>query len=159
MNEFSDTDMTAAALCQSEVITTTGDMNLIDAAALMRDYHVGCLVVIEQVNGRVTPIGIVTDRDIVVQIIALNIPCEDVFIRELIGNDFYTVNGQQNIFSVFKYMQQTGVRRLPVVDDLGGLMGIITFDDLVGLFTSELADLSRVIKHEQIIEKIKRKQI
>ncbi len=159
MNELRDTDMTAAVLCQHKVITTTGDTALIDAAALMRDYHVGCLVVIEQVNGRTTPIGIVTDRDIVVQIIALNIPCEDVLIRELIGNDFYTVKGHQNIFSVFKYMQQTGVRRLPVVDGLGGLIGIITFDDLIAIFTSELADLSRVIKHEQFIEKISREQV
>ena len=159
MNEMHYVDMTAAAFCNTEVVTATCDTRLIDAAAMMRDFHVGSLVVTEKVNGRVTPIGIVTDRDIVVQIIALNIPCEDVLIRELIGDDFFTVKGSLNIFNVFKYMQQIGVRRLPVVDDLGGLMGILTFDDLVGILAGELADLSQVIKNEQIIEKIKRKQV
>lgn len=159
MNEVNDKQMTAAAFCRSQVVTTSGDTGLIEAAALMRDNHVGSLVVTEQNKGRASPVGVVTDRDIVVQIIAFNIPCEDVLVRELISHDFYTVNGQQNIFSVLKYMQQTGVRRLPVVDDLGGLMGIITFDDLVAILAIELADLTQVIKHEQIIEKRMRKQI
>ncbi len=149
-------EMTAAAVCQRDVSTITGDSSLVEAAAMMRDHHVGSLIVIENNKPQSVPIGIITDRDIVVQIMALDIPYEDVLISELMSDELYKVNGDQSVFELFKYMQEYAVRRLPVVDDMGDLIGIISLDDLVVLVASELENLAQVIRHQQNIEKTKR---
>jgi len=101
----------------------------------MRDRKVGCLVVVR--NGR--PSGVVTDRDLVVRVLAQGIDPTSAYIRDFVTYDPVTVSVDETIETAAERMRLHGVRRLPVVDERGDVVGIVTADDLLMLLGSELA--------------------
>jgi len=106
------------------------------AACTMRDQGVGCLVVTEK--GR--PLGIVTDRDLVVRVLAEGID-PSAPIGDFTTYGPLTVNIHDSLETVSACMRKHGVRRLPIVDDDGTAVGIVTADDLLVLFGRGLADV------------------
>ena len=70
--------MKAGDLCNREVITSVRDASIHHIAGLMRDHHVGCVVIIDEIAGHISPVGIVTDRDVVVEVLAQNIAVDTV---------------------------------------------------------------------------------
>ena len=112
-------------ICVRDVVTATRDTTIHEAAQLMRMNHVGDLLVVEGSNGSRAPVGIITDRDIVVAVVALQL---DASIQQ---------------------MRRAGIRRIPVVNRLGTLVGIVSVDDLVQLLAEEMAELSKLISREQ----------
>jgi CBS domain-containing protein len=142
--------MTAGEFCNRQVVIARKEDSLVTAARRIRDFHVGTLVVVDDQEGRRVPIGILTDRDLVVSVLtgdgrdvdALNVG--DVMTAELV-----TVPEHENLFDALKTMRSFGVRRVPVVNDKGGLEGLLTFDDLIDLVAEELSDLANLVAREQ----------
>lgn len=93
------------------------------------------------------PVGIVTDRDLALEIIADGADFTDMTARDVMARDPTTVDADDGIFEVCRLMRKQGIRRLPVVDD-GKLTGIVTLDDLMVLLDDEMSDLSEVIRSE-----------
>lgn len=139
--------MTVDAICTHDVVSVRSSDSLLDVARLMRDRHVGDVVVVDG-DGR--PIGIVTDRDIVVGIVALTpdkldaLRVEDVMVR-----DVATIKTTDAVDAALRTMRARGVRRLPVVRTDGVLAGIVTFDDLVAAMARELGELATVVVRER----------
>ena len=156
MNDSLNLKMSAGSICNREVITVDADTSLAEAALMMREKHVGSLVVVKRNNGSAIPVGIVTDRDLVVQIMAFKIPYDQIKVNEIMNNELFTVNQDLDMWSVIKQMRSHGVRRLPVVDGLNGLVGIVSIDDIICLLSSELNDLSDIIQFEQYNEQANR---
>jgi CBS domain-containing protein len=106
----------------------------------MQERHVGAVVIVEE--GR--PIGIVTDRDLVLRVLAQelapNEPVADVMSREL-----WTARIGDSIESTFNTMRHRGVRRLPIVDDEGVLRGLVAMDDLVVMVSGEVTSLAEAV--------------
>ena len=148
--------MNAGSICNREVVTVDVDTSLAEAALMMREKHVGSLVVVKRNNGSAIPVGIVTDRDLVVQIMAFKIPYDQIKVSEIMNNELFTVNQDLDMWAVVKQMRSHGVRRLPVVDGLNGLVGIVSIDDIICLLSSELNDLSDIIQFEQYNEQANR---
>jgi predicted transcriptional regulator len=148
--------MQAAELCNRQVVTASRDMSIPEAARLMRDRHVGSLVVTETKEGRVTPVGILTDRDIVVEIVSRDISLNEVTVGDIMTYALLKVAEDENIFDVAQRMRARGVRRVPVVSRLGDLIGIIAADDILELLSEELSLLSRITTREAEQEKTKR---
>jgi CBS domain-containing protein len=107
------------------------------AARRMRDRRVGCVVVTRE--GR--PIGIVTDRDLAVRVVAEGRDPEKTLVSEIVTYDAAVLPPEAGIETALHVMRERGVRRLPIVDEDGRLIGIVTADDLTVLLTRELADL------------------
>jgi CBS domain-containing protein len=149
--------MTVGAICNREVITVQRDATVLHAAILMRQYHVGDVVVIQNRKNKSIPIGIVTDRDIVVELVATELDCEVITVGDIIISKLIVIKESAGMFEAMQLMADKGIRRLPVVDDDGGLVGIITLDDLLLLLSKELATLSKLVTHEQKNEAIKRR--
>ena len=148
--------MQAAELCNRQVVTASRDMSIPDAARLMRDQHVGSLVVTDTSGGKAMPVGILTDRDIVIEIISKDVSLNEVTVGDIMTYALLKVTEDENIFDVAQRMRARGVRRVPVISRLGELIGIIAADDILELLSEELSLLSRITSRETEQEKTKR---
>ncbi len=140
--------MNVGDACNREVVVVERNASIRDAARLMRDFHVGDLIVVESGDGRRRPVGILTDRDIVVGVLARDVETESVAVQDVMGDELVTATEDESLFDVVKRMRAAGVRRTPVVDHEGMLVGILTVDDLLDLLSETLNDLTRLISHE-----------
>ncbi len=148
--------MTLGAICNREVITVRRESTALNAAKLMRKYHVGDVVVIETHNEKAIPIGIVTDRDIVIELIATELDCNVITCGDIMLEKLAVINENAGVFEAIQGMTAKGVRRLPVIDDEGGLIGIVTLDDLLLTLAKELGMLSKLVHRQQKNEISKR---
>ena len=144
--------MSIGEFCNREVIVVEPSCTVLEAARLMRQHHVGSLVIVASDAGVNRPVGVVTDRDLVVEVMAASLDPEAVLIGEVVSEALCSVRESEGVFETMRLMRDQGVRRLPVVDDSGGLQGIITIDDLIALLAEEMNELSRLIVHEQAKE-------
>ena len=117
----------------------------------MREYHAGDLVVVEE-NGKRLPVGIITDRDITISIVALGLDPDVITVGDIMGPELVMVQESDGIFETIQQMRLKGVRRLPIVGEDGALVGIVAVDDLVALLAAEFSELAKVIAQEQWVE-------
>lgn len=141
--------MSAGEYCNRDVVMISKDAAIRDAVDLLRNYHVGDVVVVERVAGKNHPIGILTDRDIVVEILAKDVDVTSVTIGDVMSLKLVTVTEQTSLLDTLESMRQHGIRRLPVVDSAGVLVGIITLDDLLELFVEQISKVAALMKNEQ----------
>ncbi len=113
------------------VETIEAQESLLQAARLMREAHVGCLVVVDRAEGELFPIGILTDRDIVVEAIAHNLHVESTPVEEVMSEDLVTCFEDDHIDHAVELMQRNGIRRLPIVSEEHSLRGILSLDDVL----------------------------
>ena len=141
--------MAVGEICNREVVIAVKTLSVVDAAQLMRTHHVGDLVVVEEKDGCKHPVGIVTDRDIVVEVVAAGVNPETLKVGDIMGPEVATVRESEGLFEALRYMRDKGVRRMPVVDREGGLVGILTLDDLLSLLAEEMTELAKLVSHER----------
>ena len=144
-------------ICNRVVVVTTRDTRLDEAARLMREHHVGSLVVVDETGRGRKPVGILTDRDIVIEVVAAGVPPETVTVGEVTGAELVTARESDEPWDTIRRMRAKGVRRVPVVTGDGILVGIITVDDLLETIAEQLDGLVKVIGHEQAREARTRK--
>lgn len=149
--------MSVGEICNRDVVIAEKSLSVAEAARLMRSYHVGDLVVVEEKGGRRHPVGIVTDRDIVLEVVAADINPDAPTVGEIMGPQLVVVRESEGVFESIRYMRAKGVRRIPVVDAEGSLLGIVTLDDLLGLLAEELMELAKLVSREQQREVASRK--
>jgi len=148
--------MTISTVCNRDVVIVNKSASILEAAQLMREFHVGDLVVVEEQAGKRIPVGIVTDRDIVLEVIAEEVDMNDIDVGDIMSEDLVTVEEKDDVIDTIKLMRAKGVRRIPVVDGANALVGILAVDDLIELFAEQIGDLSKIIVREQTREKAKR---
>lgn len=141
--------MAVGEICNREVVIAEKALSVVDAAQLMRKHHVGDLVVVEKKAGRRHPVGIVTDRDIVVEVVAAEVNPDALKVGDIMGPEVATVGEGEGLFEALRHMRDKGVRRMPVVDRDGGLVGILTLDDLLSLLAEEMTELAKLVSHER----------
>ena len=142
--------MTAGELCYRTVYIIRANESVLEAARLMKKYHVGCLVVVDERDGDRVPIGMVTDRDLVVKGLARS--PDDIGtmqVAQVMSEGLTTARENERMHDVRKKMRVRGVRRIPVIDADDRLQGIIAFDDLVDWMAQELSDLAQLVSREQ----------
>jgi len=142
--------MTVGEICNRNVVVASKTETIVDAARRMRTSHVGDLVVIENRNGQHFPIGIVTDRDIVISVVAGDPDhINYLLVSDVMSDDLVTAREHESIEAALKKMEEHGVRRLPIVDADGMLLGILTLDDILQYFTGQQSELVALVAREQ----------
>ena len=141
--------MSISEICNREVIYARADEPAMEAVQLMRSHHVGDVVVVDESSGQPLPVGILTDRDIVLEVVAEWVSIETVTVGDIMSREIWTINQQQDLFTAVALMRDKGVRRLPVVNDGGGLEGLLTVDDVLELTAELLGDISGLIGRGQ----------
>ena len=146
--------MKIGGYCNHEVITAEQDISVLEAAKLMRSSHVGCLVIVNDDN---QPVGIVTDRDIVVEVIAEELSVDSVSIKDFMAGTPAIVREDDDISTALLIMEKHGVRRIPVVDENSKLAGILALDDILKEITRMLGSVISSYYREISNEKTSRK--
>ena len=149
--------MTVGKVCNREVVFIHREASVPEAARLMREYHVGDIVVVKETTGKRVPVGIVTDRDIVLEVIAAGVNVNDVSVGDIMSNGLVTARENDSVLDTIKIMRAKGIRRLPVINDDNELSGILSVDDLIDLMSEQIADLAKLIAREQKHEQEKRR--
>jgi CBS domain-containing protein len=141
--------MSVGEYCNRETIVIDKGASVVEAARLMRESHVGDLVVAERNVDGVRPIGLLTDRDIVIELVAKGIDPKTVTVGDVMSAKLYTAWEGDDLIDTLKYMRDKGVRRIPVIDRQGLLAGILTIDDMIAVMTEQLTDVTALIGREQ----------
>ncbi len=149
--------MPISEFCHREVVCATRGTTVTEAASLMRQHHVGDLVIVENRDGKRMPVGIVTDRDIVVEVVAAGIDPSELKLGDLRLASLVTVDEAASYAQTVSRMSAQGVRRIPVVAADGSLVGIITFDDMLWQLAAPLAALAGLSGREREFEAFSRK--
>ena len=144
--------MRISDICTRHVFHIAPIASVREAAEKMRKCHVGALVVMDQPNGKRVAAGIVTDRDIVVGVVAAGIDPQSLTVADIMSRNPATCGETDDLLRAIEIMRSRGVRRLPVLDGDGNLSGIVTADDISGGITRELNEMSRALVGEQVRE-------
>lgn len=148
--------MTVGEYCTREVTVVDADEGLRAVATLMRANHVGDVVVVRREGTRNVPIGIITDRDIVIGLVAPGVDFEALCARDVIGAQLHTVPETMDLFELLGRMRAHAVRRMPVVDATGALVGIVTLDDVLGALADALHAAAAVAEKQLRREAVRR---
>ena len=144
--------MTVGKFCNREVIIAEKDCTIAEVAKLMRRHHVGDVVVVTTSGDRTRPVGILTDRDIVIEVIAADVPLDAVAAGDVMSYELVTAREGDSIWDTLQHMRAKGIRRVVVVNAAEELQGILSIDDLLELFAEELNLLAKVPFRGQLIE-------
>jgi CBS domain-containing protein len=140
--------MNAGERCNRQVVTATRETSITGAAQLMRDKHVGSLIIVENRDNHPEPVGILTDRDIVIEVLAENVDPDAVTVGDVMTTAVLKVCEHDSIFEVAQRMRARGVRRVPVVSKQRELVGVLAQDDILALLGEELSLLIKVSTRE-----------
>lgn len=147
--------MSIGDICNREVVFVNRDVTVHAACRLMRHYHVGSLVVVDEVSGvdgKRVPVGILTDRDIVVEVDAMDLDAKVMTAGDIMSPDLVTAPESLGISAAIELMRIRGIRRLPIVDDENRLVGIVAIDDLLAVLAEEFSAIARVVSRESMRE-------
>ncbi len=140
--------MRAGEICNREVVVIDSGSSIVEAAKVMREYHVGDLVVVNEKYGKQSPIGILTDRDITIEIVAKGIDPEIVSVGDAMSFDLVTADENDDFMHVIEMMRDRGVRRVPVVDADQTLLGILAVDDVLDLVSEIFIDIAHLVDRQ-----------
>lgn len=140
--------LTVGEACTRSVTIAFRATPLNGAARLMRENHVGSLVVVDETGGQRIVVGMLTDRDIVTSVLALDLDCSSLVVEDVMSTELVTAREDDSLIDVMQTMRRKGVRRVPVVGPEGELMGLVTLDDLLEILAQELGLLVSAIETE-----------
>ncbi len=141
--------MKAGEFCNRDVVFIEKGASVAEAARLMREHHVGSIVVVDETKGARRPIGMLTDRDIVIEFVTQDVAPEDVEAGDAVGAEVVTVSVDTALYETIELMLQHGVRRVPVVDKDGALVGLFASDDALELLTEQLQQLAWLVSKQR----------
>ncbi|MDL2283819.1 CBS domain-containing protein [Oxalobacter sp. OttesenSCG-928-P03] len=144
-------------ICTTNTITCKPETTVFEAARMMRKHHVGTLIVVEEINGMCVPQGIVTDRDIVVIVLAEGLDPKSIKVADIMKAELMTAIATEDMFETVERMRYKGVRRIPVVDKHGALVGIVSVDDIWKFLAKEVTELAEVTTRQRSREQLSRR--
>ena len=130
--------LTAVDICKRQVTVGYRQTSLVAAAQLMREDHVGCVVVVDDENGSRHVCGLITDRDIVMSVVATGLDPEPLLLEDIMSEHVATAHETDSLLDLMRRMREQGVRRMPVVGLQDELMGIVTMDDVLKILAQEM---------------------
>jgi CBS domain-containing protein len=139
---------TAGEFCNRSVVFVEDHEDLLTAARLMRDQRVGCLVVVASGDEKRAPIGLVTDRDVLVRAVADELDLRSTWVRDAMTSPAITAFESEDLYESLRRLRQAGIRRMPVVTSDGVLAGLLTLDDVLPFLVGQLGDATGAIERE-----------
>ena len=136
-------------ICTPDVVSCAANCSALHAARLMRQHHVGDLIVVEDLESDSSPIGVVTDRDIVVEVLGKELDPARVTLRQIMRTPVVIASMTEDVTQALERMKFHGVRRIPVVDGSAKLIGVLSLDDLLKRLAADAASLAEVVTREQ----------
>lgn len=138
--------LTAGEVCTPDVVATERDTRVSEAARLMHTHHVGSLVVVDDLSpGKRRVVGMLTDRDITVAVVAAEQDPHRTRVGEIMSKDVVAARVEDSVLDLLELMRRKRVRRLPIIGSQGELIGILTLDDVMSVVAEEMHALAGAI--------------
>ncbi len=144
--------MRVVECCNKSVLVAQRQTSAREAARMMRDLHVGSVVVVDPCGDSVAPVGMITDRDLVIEILAKGAAPEQVMLGDIMSSHVVTADCDDDLLVTLDRMRESGVRRVPVVNDDGTLAGILCLDDVLEFLAGALGRVPQLVRNQQYIE-------
>jgi CBS domain-containing protein len=148
--------LTTGEICTRVVAIAFRQTPLDEAARLMRENHVGCLVVVDERSDKRAVIGLLTDRDIVTAVVAADLAPSALRVEDVMTTDLVVAREEDSLIDLIRTMRSKGVRRVPVVGLENELTGIVSLDDVLGILVDELDLLVSAVGSEGKRERVMR---
>ncbi len=150
--------MTVGNLCNPQVVTISSAETISDAAQRMLEEHVGLLVVVTAGSPPtdLMPVGVLTDRDIVTAVVAKNADAQALKVGDVMTRSPLLVGEEHSLEGTLRHMREAGVHRVPVIGVRGQLTGILSLDDVIEAFASQLADVAGALRSRRDRERVTR---
>ena len=145
--------MRIGEICKRSVVVCRRDATALDVARLMQERHVGDVIVVDERDGVAAPVGIMTDRDLVVQVMANGLEGNTLRAGDLVG-EIATIYESESVYDAIWHMRSRGIGRLPVVDGSNRLMGILAPDDVIDFLAQELSAVARIVGRQIELERV-----
>jgi signal-transduction protein with cAMP-binding, CBS, and nucleotidyltransferase domain len=136
--------MAVSQMMTEDITSLPENASIMDAAKFMTDMNVGSVIVVDGSK----PMGILTDRDIMIKVMVEGKDPNSTTIRDIMVSPVATVSEDKDILDVTHMMSEKKVRRCPVVNSEGTLVGMIAFDDILISLGQEMQDIASVLKFE-----------
>ena len=150
--------MSVGDICRREVVTITPDAGLCDAARVMREKHVGFLVVVGPATEKGDRLvqGVLTDRDIVVTVVGRDADPKDLKVVDIMTRNPLLIAAGTSVTGALGLMRADGVRRVPVVGVRNELVGVLSIDDVLDVVANQLTAISGAMQGERALERVVR---
>jgi len=139
--------------CKLDVVCCEAEASIAEVAALMREHHVGDVIVVGAGDSARIPLGIVTDRDIVIEAVAPQVDLNLLTAGDIMHAPLTTIRDCDSFAEALRTMRALQVRRMPVVREDGTLHGIVTAGDIINILVSELSTITGVIMEQPAAER------
>jgi len=145
--------MSAGQFCNRDIVIARKEDSIVHAAQRMRSHHAACVVVVEEDgHGAVAPVGIVTDRDLVIEVLAKGLDAGQTVLGDILSYELVTAHEDDRLWDTLQRMRVKSVRSVAVVDRHGVLKGLLSSDDLLAILSGEMHELARLVQHDQCRE-------
>lgn len=141
--------MKVGEFCIHDVVYVEPRASLFSVAELMRRHHIGSVLVANKADGKTEPVGIITDRDLVIEVLAAKLDPDQVVAEDIMSFNLTVAHEDDDLWDAIHRMQQESVRRIPVLDERDHLVGIFSLDDLLRVFADELHGIVHLVHHER----------
>jgi predicted transcriptional regulator len=141
--------MKVGEYCKRAVVAIAASADAAEAAKLMRSEHVGFLIVYREGDSMQRPVGVLTDRDLVLGVMARDVDPHAITADDVMTRQPLIANESDQLSDMLQAMRLAGIRRVPVVDVRGALVGIMAIDDAIDVVTGLMCDIAGSIKSEQ----------
>ncbi len=141
--------MLLSDVCIVNVACCTARTTILEAAYMMRKMHAGDLVVVENEGDAKVPLGIVTDRDIVVEVLGTGMDPATTTVKSITRSPLVVAREDEDSSQALERMRAHGIRRIPVVGSRGTLVGIVTVDDLMKGLAEEAGVIAEIVSRER----------
>lgn len=145
--------MNVGDICSKNVVYVLQQDSVLDVARIMREQHVGSVVVVDNTNGEIRPQGMITDRDLVLEVLAANIDPSVLKAEDILTCELICVTETHDVSEALKYLRYYGVKRAPVVNVNGLLVGLFSIEDSLGTLSEEFSEIVKLLSNELINNK------
>lgn len=145
--------MRVGECCNRMVVMCDQTTSVREAACLMRKHDMGVLVVVEEAGGNRRPLGLVTERDLVFEVIAKCASPEDARIGDLVPERAMTAHCNDGLWETIERMRALQLRRLTVVDSKGSVQGVLSIDDVLQLLAETQINAMHLLRQERQVDR------
>lgn len=145
--------MLVGTLCSRRPVTVSTGAPISDVARLMRDEHVGAVIVSEAGRGRTRVLGMITDRDIVRAQLERTADLSRLSAGEVMTRNPLVIGEEESVDGAIAHLRARGIRRAPVIAVDGALVGLISTDDLLTHVARKLIGLAEIVGYQRRIER------
>ena len=142
--------MNVGDICSKNVVYVLQQDSVLDVARIMREKHVGSVVVVENMQGEIRPQGMITERDLVLEVLTAKLDPSVVKAEDILTCELICVTETHDIKEALKYLRYYGVRRAPVVNVNGILVGLFSIVDSLSILSKEFSEIVNLLSNELI---------